>query len=388
VPMEYPVPDPLDVEQLFSKEIPWANVQYFGAKGNGTHDDTSAIQSALNSSKFVYFPPLPDPGLPHNNKDFYKVTSDLNTNPRQVILGSHWAAPVCGTSSNITHVLTLDPDRPTVMNLMIGVDNSLSSADITDAVWGSGMDMGNFLNLKIWGGGVINNGFKFEDSAGGDASNGMQFNLCDVDSVANEGYALVGNANNNDISNSIAFNSGSNGLHLGTNTYKNHIFSLRLNRNNLGAYVEGTEHVFGTISVARPDTDGFSIAGSDCSIAELKVIDVNQGGGGGSCFTVGGDDNHVGVLDCLDTRSPQATDNALWTNASRLIVDRLIDNSGGGVADNGTDNLIGGMGTEDLGVSPTSAPTGTYPEGAVIRNSNADNNETWAKVRGTWVQVV
>lgn len=46
------------------------------------------------------------------------------------------------------------------------------------------------------------------------------------------------------------------------------------------------------------------------------------------------------------------------------------------------------MATEDLGVSPTSAPTGAWTEGTVVRNSNADNNETWQLVRGTWVQIV
>jgi len=56
----------------------------------------------------------------------------------------------------------------------------------------------------------------------------------------------------------------------------------------------------------------------------------------------------------------------------------------------GTNNLseeFDRTATEDLGVSPTSAPTGIYPEGTVVRNSNADNNETWQLVGGTWVQI-
>jgi hypothetical protein len=44
--------------------------------------------------------------------------------------------------------------------------------------------------------------------------------------------------------------------------------------------------------------------------------------------------------------------------------------------------------TEDLGTSPTSAPTGSYDEPVIVRNSNADNNETWTRIGGTWVQIV
>lgn len=44
-------------------------------------------------------------------------------------------------------------------------------------------------------------------------------------------------------------------------------------------------------------------------------------------------------------------------------------------------------GTEDLGTSPTSAPSGNFYNGTIVRNSNSDNNETWVKLRGTWVQI-
>lgn len=50
-------------------------------------------------------------------------------------------------------------------------------------------------------------------------------------------------------------------------------------------------------------------------------------------------------------------------------------------------STVNGTGTEDLGVSPTAAPTGGFPEGTTVRNGNADNNESWKLVRGSWVQV-
>jgi hypothetical protein len=54
----------------------WVHVKDFGAVGDGSTDDTTAIQNALNASSAVYF------GGPNNS---YKITAALTVNANQVI---------------------------------------------------------------------------------------------------------------------------------------------------------------------------------------------------------------------------------------------------------------------------------------------------------------
>lgn len=59
---------------------------------------------------------------------------------------------------------------------------------------------------------------------------------------------------------------------------------------------------------------------------------------------------------------------------------------------NGTQSLgaafsNNGVATQDLG-DPSSAPTASFPEGTVVRNSNGGNNDTYQYIDGTWVQLV
>ena len=56
----------------------WTNVRTLGAKGDGTTDDTSAIQKAIDTKRVLYFP-----------AGFYMVTSPLTLRPDTVLIGLH-----------------------------------------------------------------------------------------------------------------------------------------------------------------------------------------------------------------------------------------------------------------------------------------------------------
>ncbi|WP_296950738.1 glycosyl hydrolase family 28-related protein [uncultured Massilia sp.] len=56
----------------------WANVRSFGAKGDGTTDDTAAIQKAIDSKRTVYLP-----------LGFYVVNDTIRMKPDTVIVGLH-----------------------------------------------------------------------------------------------------------------------------------------------------------------------------------------------------------------------------------------------------------------------------------------------------------
>jgi hypothetical protein len=56
----------------------WANVRSFGAKGDGTTDDTAAIQKAIDSHRVVYLP-----------LGFYAVNDTIRLKPDTVLIGLH-----------------------------------------------------------------------------------------------------------------------------------------------------------------------------------------------------------------------------------------------------------------------------------------------------------
>jgi hypothetical protein len=56
----------------------WANVRSFGAKGDGTTDDTAAVQKAIDSRRVVYLP-----------LGFYMVNDTIRMKPDTVLVGLH-----------------------------------------------------------------------------------------------------------------------------------------------------------------------------------------------------------------------------------------------------------------------------------------------------------
>jgi sugar lactone lactonase YvrE/polygalacturonase len=56
----------------------WSNVHALGVKGDGTSDDTAAIQRAIDGHRVLYFP-----------AGFYRVTGTLRLRPSSVLIGLH-----------------------------------------------------------------------------------------------------------------------------------------------------------------------------------------------------------------------------------------------------------------------------------------------------------
>jgi len=93
------------------------DVQQFGAKGDGTSDDTAAINSALATTSFchgVFFPP-----------GTYKVTSALVIDVDQVVQGSGKGRTVISSANATTDVFSMTAStatgRLTIRDLTIGV---------------------------------------------------------------------------------------------------------------------------------------------------------------------------------------------------------------------------------------------------------------------------
>lgn len=85
---------------------------------------------------------------------------------------------------------------------------------------------------------------------------------------------------------------------------------------------------------------------------------------------------NIGQQDVIEIGGSGSNNNRVEMHGSGINV--LLD---------GTTSTVNGVGTEDLGVAPTAAPTGSFPAGTTVRNSNADNNATWQLISGTWVQL-
>ncbi len=68
--------------------------QWWGAKGDGSNDDTVAIQAALTTEKPTYFPPVANPAT-----QYYKITATVFPTNNQVISGSGMASPIVQTTA-------------------------------------------------------------------------------------------------------------------------------------------------------------------------------------------------------------------------------------------------------------------------------------------------
>jgi parallel beta-helix repeat protein len=108
----------------------------YGAVGDGSNDDTGAIQSAINAAEVsggvVYFPP-----------GTYKITSTLNIDGPGVTLTGSWSAAI-STATNISHVnIENGGDNTVVENLSFvtaavsGFTAGRAAIDINSAATGT-----------------------------------------------------------------------------------------------------------------------------------------------------------------------------------------------------------------------------------------------------------
>ena len=90
------VPFTFTTTTTFKGPTPWVDVRAYGATGNGSTDDTSAIQDSINAAGggTVFFP-----------KGVYKLSSGLSLNSAVTLKGVGWGTPVqdsVGTPTNST----------------------------------------------------------------------------------------------------------------------------------------------------------------------------------------------------------------------------------------------------------------------------------------------
>ena len=75
------------------------NVKNYGAVGDGTTDDTTAIQAALNTGKDVYVPRVSDP-----TTQYYKITSALTMSSNQRLFGDGWGSLIRVSGSTVNAI--------------------------------------------------------------------------------------------------------------------------------------------------------------------------------------------------------------------------------------------------------------------------------------------
>lgn len=142
---------------------------------------------------------------------------------------------------------------------------------------------------------------------------------------------------------------------------------------------------------------GLRVDADDCAFSAVRAEGV---GGDGVLFV--GDDNAISAYRITGAGSDGIDDNGNRNMIGAGVVSGSTEDdidAGGGTdtvvssaaefssITRGTRTVVAGAGTEDLGTGATSAPTGAWPEGTTVRNSNADNDETWRLISGTWVQL-
>jgi len=127
----------------------WVNIKIFGAKGDGTTDDTAALQKAIDAHRVLYLP-----------AGFYMVSDTLKLRPDTVLVGLHPAiTQLVIPDSNPQH-MGAGPVRP-ILETPRGGDNIVSGIGLFTGrinpraaalLWRSG-ERSLVTDVKIMGGG-------------------------------------------------------------------------------------------------------------------------------------------------------------------------------------------------------------------------------------------
>lgn len=143
----FPEDAPSDIP-AFPDMTTWTNIRMLGAKGDGTTDDTRAIQDAIDTHPTLYFP-----------EGWYRITAPLHLKPNTVLIGLHPYAtqiiiadntPAFGGFGGPQPMLET-PRGGTNIFTGIGLSTSASNPRAVACRWQSGP--GSYLNdVKFIGG--------------------------------------------------------------------------------------------------------------------------------------------------------------------------------------------------------------------------------------------
>jgi len=126
----------------------WANVKEFGAKGDGSADDTHAIKKALESNKVVYFP-----------QGWYKVTESIKLGSESVLIGMNPSSTEIFIDDSTPYFSGFGSPAPLIEtpiggnNIIngIGIDAGTYNYRAVGLKWQSGKD--SYLNdVRFFGG--------------------------------------------------------------------------------------------------------------------------------------------------------------------------------------------------------------------------------------------
>lgn len=170
--------------ELFDRGI---NVKWYGAKGNGTNDDTLAIQNAINAAaanSTGQFSPQPGGGTVIFPQGTYRITGRLVINTRNIqLIGVSYAGSVLLCDSTNAG-LTLLPERNNVTNYNLAIVNlsfdSQYKADNALNLTGEELYLQNVWIRKFRKIGMILNSAisSFTDIKITQCETGIQFNNC------------------------------------------------------------------------------------------------------------------------------------------------------------------------------------------------------------------
>lgn len=223
------------------------------------------------------------------------------------------------------------------------------------------------------------------------------------------GSVIGGSGNHNTLKNVVARGQHFRIVHLTTGAQRNVISNLNGRQETSPSVLRSgitfdsgtSDNTVTGFTLRQYNDHGIENLGADNNRFQNGIIQgpsndgIHSNGKGGHTYNSVFVENYGGVgINAQDSDNTFAVCRVLKDTAGTILSETGSGNTfvacttdSGTWAISGAGTTFHGAGTEDLGVSPTNAPTGSWPEGAVVRNSNADNNETWQLVGGTWVQI-
>lgn len=128
-----------------------ANIQWFGAKGNGVQNDRPLIQAAWNAHDTIY--------VPGTSLNYYLDDQIQATRHNQVIYGDGPASHLQVINGSVNAIYGLDVNGVTVRNLMVSTKNQTNATAYKGAVVTFNCDFWSIenitaVNMGYWGVGL------------------------------------------------------------------------------------------------------------------------------------------------------------------------------------------------------------------------------------------